>query len=58
MEREEIGGYIAIRDWDKPINGVNSFEVDSFVFSLWSIRTQVKLYACLSLTLKFNDAAI
>jgi len=54
MEREEIGGYIAIREWDKPINGVSSPEVDSFAFLLRSIKIQ-ELYAYLSLTSKFND---
>lgn len=51
MEREEIGGYIAIIEWDKPINGVSSLrKVDSFLFLLQSIRTQLELYAHLSLT--------
>lgn len=31
-------GYIAIIEWDKPINGVSSPEVDSFVYLLRSIR--------------------
>lgn len=30
----EIGGYIAIIEWDKPINGVSSPEVDNFVYLL------------------------
>lgn len=43
MECEGIGGYIAITEWDKPINGVSSLEVDSLVFLLQSIKTQLEL---------------
>lgn len=44
MESEEIGGYFAIREWDKPINRVSSPEVDSFVFLLRPINSSKILY--------------